>query len=171
MSVTLEHICKNTFTVSDLHRRLGLLQECLEEVLFHTGAQTLGSIMSAGVVHAKKVGSDSDVQALKEWGDDVWNEFHSHNLVKQIEQLRKEGEILPSFTLYVPVVFDEESTKEIGLWCRENIDPRILLELIVEASVVGGCAFVSKDTYHDFSLHEAMNNSTGVVRELLNSYV
>jgi hypothetical protein len=167
MATTLEQICVNTYTTTDLHRRLGLFQECLEEVLYHKDTE---SVMKSGIAYAKKVGSEEDAKALSEWGRGIWELFQAHNLAEHISVLKYDGEMLPTLTLYVPVAFDNEAVSIIGSWCRKNINTLILLEIIIDPEVTGGCSFVFNDSYHDFSLHNAMKNNKGIVNTLLTSY-
>ena len=172
MSPALKKICENTHTTNDFHRRLGLLQECLEEVLYHDDAHAdINSRITLGVAHAQKVGTSEDAQALEEWGVAVWSLFQIRNVVAVITKIKEEGELLPVLTLYIPVAFDTQGTKLVSVWCRENINPQILLELVVDSKVTGGCAFVLNDTYHDFSLRHAVEQNKGIVTQLLSSYV
>ncbi len=103
--------------------------------------------------------------------DLVWGFFQSPTMPAVINKLKKESELLPSLVVYFPVQFDAEATKIVSVWCREKIHPLLLLETYVDPSVIGGCAFVSKDTHHDYSIRHAMKDNKGVVSELLASYV
>lgn len=169
MSATLEKVFLHTYTIADLHRQLGLLQECLEEVLYHTSEHA--NTLQAGVVHARSIGSSTDAEVIEQWGESVWSMFTQHNLADQISALKKEIDMLPTLILYVPVAFDAPATKVVGVWCRENVDAHVMIELLVNPEATGGCAFVYKDTYHDYSLHTAMKSNQGIVKELLTSYV
>lgn len=169
MSTILEQLCAQTYTPSDLHRRLGLLQECFEEVFYHIKIEE-GSIADAVVAHSETVGSQEDIAFLRALPNDVWKEFAAGNFIDVIASLKKESEILPTLTLYVPVLFDESALAGVALWCKEEVHKGILLELIVKPSTVGGCAFVYNDTYHDVSLSHMMANNKGAVKALLSSY-
>ena len=70
----------------------------------------------------------------------------------------------------MPVAFDEAAVAHVGMWCREEVGPHIMLDIIVDPDTTGGCAFVYNDTYHDHSLGHAMEAHKGVVTELLNAY-
>jgi len=166
----LELICAHTYTAGALHRRLGLLQECLEEAFFHSTAST-DAVALKVVSHASKIASKEDAEVFAHVPSDMWKEFTLHNFADVIASLTQESQTLPVLTLYVPVAFDDAALASISSWCRLEIHKALMLEIIVKPSTVGGCAFVFGDTYHDISLHDIMHTHKGVVAELLNSYV
>ena len=168
MEEALLEICANTYTATDIHRRLSLLQECVEEVVYHAHAK--GILKEEALAFAKTIMSPLDVQAFSEWGDSVWGLFSPHAVAEVIQALKAQSEMLPMLKLYVPVLFEPEKVASLGQWAREQIAPHILLEMHIDPAVTGGCAFVFNDTYHDYSLHRAFAAHKGVVRELLNTY-
>lgn len=154
-----------------MYRRVGLLQECLEEVLYHQDhGSDIDSRSNAFVEHAQKSGSSHDVHVLETWLQEIWETFDGHNLDDAMEKLKGEIKTLPSLILYVPVSFDEPAIEIVGVWSREHVHPQLLLDLQVDPAVIGGCAFVYNDTYHNISFRELMKRHTGLVTELLQSY-
>lgn len=171
MSLKTDKVCANTHTVADLYRRLGLLHECLEEVLFHRRvAGSVFSLRDSLALCAKEAGNQEDAQAILQWGEEVWGNFTEHNLVEEMVSLKNELLTLPILTVYVPVQFTPDAEAVLGVWCKEHIGKNLMLELLIDPNVTGGCAFVSHDTFHDYSLKRAFDSNKGIVAELLSSY-
>ena len=166
----LKTLCRNTYTTADIHRRIGLLHTCLEEVLFHQDTDPSLSTKARCVAHAERIASPVEVEALSAWDESVFTFFSQQNLSAQIQVLKEQTETLPRFVMYVPVQFDEKALAHVGQWCRTQMSPLLLLDLHVDPNVTGGCAFVSNDTYIDLSLHRSLSAQKGIVAELLSSY-
>jgi hypothetical protein len=166
MEDTLHALCLNTYTVADLHRRIGLLKASLEKILFSSQPTH-----AEAVLYAQTIAEEKDKEALAQWPHEVWERFDAQNLTTQLQMLTQSVELLPVLVVYVPVEFDSEATASLGTWCRDNISPKLLLDLHVDPAVTGGCAVVSRDTYVDLSLHSKLKEHKGAVTKLLNSYV
>ncbi len=163
----LDLIQKNTYTVGDMSRRVGILRECLETVLF---SDETGPVTDRCVAHLQSLQASSDVDAVIAWGAEVYESFSQSTVSEKIIALQKTIESLPVLTLYVPVPFADAELAVVGEWCREHCDPHIVLDMHIEPEVVGGCGFVWHDVYHEFSLKSRMHEQRGVVTELLSAY-
>lgn len=163
----LERIQKNTYTVGDVSRRVGILRECLETVLF---SDETGSLTDGCIAHLQSLKSSPDVDAVIAWGAEVYESFSQSTVSEKIIALQKMVEELPVLTLYLPVPFKDAELAVVGKWCRENCDPHIVLDVRIEPEVVGGCGFVWNDVYHEFSLKSRMREQRGVVTEALTAY-
>jgi hypothetical protein len=168
MEDTLHALCLNTYTVADMHRRIGLLKASLEKVLFSNASAD--DVAQEAVAYAQSIAEEKDKDAVVQWELEVWKRFDAQNLSTQLEVLTKSVALLPVLIVYIPVEFDVVATASLGTWCRENISAKLLLDLHVDPAVTGGCAVVSRDTYVDLSLHSKLREHTGAVTELLNTY-
>lgn len=171
MTEHLATMCQNTYTLEDMHRRLGVLHQCLEAILFH-GTAPLDPVArrEAGLQFAETITTRDEVEAIRAWGSDVWGTFSTEHLADQIHSYEAVVAALPSFTLYVPVALTPAATAMLGTWCRRELNPSLMLEIKVDAAVTGGCAFVHNSQYHDYSLHRAVTSQAGAITNLLSSY-
>ncbi|MDB5238005.1 MAG: hypothetical protein JWM46_275 [Candidatus Kaiserbacteria bacterium] len=145
-------VLKNTFCISDLHRRADILQTFLEHFFFGTTPKT-GSRAEL-IVSFYAQGDPETVQhahAVAAWGDAVLDLYTEKNVYERIKLLKSLAASLPKLTLYIPVHFALSQIERIGEWCRAQVQPDILLDIKIDPEAVGGCAFVYKNTFHDFS--------------------
>jgi hypothetical protein len=164
----VQTLCANTYTVADMRRRLGLLQESVELALFND--QTTDELAAIKLAIAER-GQEQDMAAVIAWGDTVFSAFTTSNIREQITQIQKSVDVLPVMTLYVPVIFPESELAAMANWCREECATQLLFDVQIDPQVAGGCAFVWNDTYHDFSFRAQSKKKPGVITEHLNSYV
>jgi F0F1-type ATP synthase delta subunit len=117
-----------------------------------------------------KEGDEDDVQAVLAWGEPVLAAFTREDVHKKMIDLHAAIEDLPLLTLYIPMEFSSAEMTTIGQWCRTQCDQSILLDVHIDAHVVGGCAFVWNDTYHEFSFRSRIKEQAGVITNTLSSY-
>lgn len=172
MSPVLAYFFSQTYTAVDLHRRLGVLQECLEAVLYDEPEQMRVMPVAERRQKAIKqlVADETDRQMLTDMDDELWDSFTPATLVTKLNQLEAEAAALPVMTLYVPVAFGTKELQPIAEWVRGAVDRGLLLEVEVDPQVVGGCAFVYNDTHFDWSLRRYLRARKGMVTSLLNTY-
>jgi hypothetical protein len=154
-----------------MHRRIGLLQQCLEEVLYHTESEGFLISLKArcdAYITAQSIPSDSVAFASLTEAD--WNTFTLATLVPSVALLMKDVELLPVMTLYIPVAFTDTELEPLAHFVRETI-PHAMFDIHIDPQVIGGCAFVYNDTYHQYSLKGYMHEHKGLVTSLLQSYV
>lgn len=171
MHPLLELLCLSTFTVVDLHRRIGLLQECVGDVVYHQ--KQMGEALQdseALEISIKTKAKESDVPGLLELVPKALEMLTAENLSEQMVKLREGADILPVLIVYVPVIFDAEAIAQLGIWCRENKSKILMLDVQVDSGTVGGCSFVAANTLVDYSLRTKMLEHKGIVKELLSSY-
>lgn len=167
-TTVLESLCTNTYTVADMRRRLGLLQESAELALFND--ETTDVVVAIKAAIAKR-GRESDVAAVADWDDAVFSQFTTNNIREHIAALQQAVDALPIMTLYIPVAFPSEELAAMADWCRQECAPQLLFDVQIDPAMAGGCAFVWNDTYHDFSFKAQSKKQPGVITEHLNTYV
>ena len=171
MHPLLQKMCVATYTVDDLHRRLGLLQVSLEEVLYHTDAHNTLSRKELCLASISTTASHDDVLAMSLWDTEVFETCTVENITATIAHLKKDIELLPRFELYVPTLFDAQGFALIGEWVRTNIHAQSLLDIRIDPSVIGGCAFVHNSAYHNYNFSYFQKVHKGEITKLLSSYV
>jgi len=166
-ALLLETLCATTYTVADMRRRLGLLQEGAEVALFNN--QTTDTVAAIKAAVSER-GKEGDVAAMVEWTDDVFAQFTASNIRERITALQQAVAALPIMTLYIPVAFPAKDLAAMATWCREACAPQLLFDVRINPRMAGGCAFVWNDTYHDFSFVAQSKKHPGVITKQLQTY-
>ena len=160
-------IVSNTYTTHDLERRLGVLRGCVEAALF---TETELSYLEECTLYLGNQASEADAHAIKEWGEPVLTAFSQNNVGPLIKELQTAAEQLPTLMIYLPCTLPERELETIAQWCREERAPRTMLDVHIDVSVVGGCAFVSGDTYQEISFRSRIKDSPQLITHLLEAY-
>lgn len=168
MSPVLQALCDHTFTVQAMRRRIGLLHECVELVLFNNEVADKAAAIKSAI---EQRAEDSDVSALMSLGDGVFSNLTTTTFQKEISALHATVDTLPVMVLYVAVVLPEVELADMAHWCRRECAPALLFDIQIDPQVVGGCAFVWNDTYHDFSFRSQNLKHPGLITKRLNTYV
>lgn len=138
---------KNTYTTDALMERIGLMRTYYNSRLFQE---------KTDVTIRNALGEECDeytLQALEKWNSSFEKDGIQPLVVYEaLETVQEDLSGIPSVTLYVPVRFNPEQIEKIGEWFRENVQPNILLALRIDPRATGGCSFIWKDVYYDFSL-------------------
>jgi len=167
MDLLKTHIQKNTFTVTDAHHFLSVLRQVLDKIFFVSDEGLSTDERYRNVVAALP---ESDKYHLEALSIDFLQTVSSENVHAILHDVRDWIESRPKITLYVPVTFESEQLKMIGSWCRAEISQNLFLEIIVEPSVVGGCAFIYKSSYHDMSLRARLHEDPTVIPNIIARY-
>lgn len=147
------------------------MQECLEEVLYDEPQQLrVKPVAERRKKVIDEIAQGADAAALLNLPDKYWDGFTQRNVVSQIQALIKESETLPEMTLYLPVLLEDKQLSRLAEWARREVAPGLMFDVLIDPSVVGGCAFVYNDVHFDWSLRRYLRAKRGLVTSLLNSY-
>lgn len=164
-------VVKNTFSVSDLHRRADILQRFLEYYFFEPGTKNgKRTELIVAYYHDADAETIAHAEAVAAWGDDVLDAYTADNLYERILAFKQSIKSLPKITLYVPVRFTAIQIERIGMWCRKEVQEGIMLDLKIEPGAVGGCAFAYNNTFHDVSFAYFLNKERAKVIDLVRTY-
>lgn len=164
--VLLQKILARTFTKADFYRDIDALQEALEHSFFSGD----GRADVSEVVAYLSAKQDPSASHIEEWGATVLNEFHRDNLYERINDLKMKVEQLPALVLYVPTALEPHEIESLAGWFREVVDQNGILEMVVDSDALGGCMFVWKGVFYDFSLNHFLKEKQNDIRALINSY-
>lgn len=161
----LESILKTTYVKADVMRRIRIVREFLEQKFFTPGdKKELKDFLVAQQIPQQ----EQDV--VESWGKDFFTSFTKENAYDYLEYLNAKVKDLPTINLYVPVDLDAKGAIVIGTWVRTHIDKMALIELHMEKSAFGGCAFAWNGVYYDYSLRHYMRKKMDAIRNLLTAY-
>lgn len=170
MSPLLEHILESTYTATDLHRRVRLLQECLEATFYDQPKMRVLPLVDRWHREVGGRVERNDKQVFASLDLQILEDLTPMNLSTKIHDVVRESEKIPVMTIYLPVHFGQTELAPMAAWCRTEVAPGMVFDIEVNPQVVGGCAFVYKDTHFDWSLRKYMRAKKGMVTTLLNTY-
>ncbi len=167
MEILKAHIQKTTFTVTEAHHVLSVLRQVIDKIFFiENDGMPIDERYRAAVADLP----DTDRHHLSSLSADFLKEVSGDNVHTVLHDVREWVESRPKLTLYIPVVFETEQLATIGTWCRSEMSPDMFLETIVEPSVVGGCAFIYKSSYHDMSLRARLHEDPTAIPNIIARY-
>ncbi|MEK7611421.1 MAG: hypothetical protein AAB486_03575 [Patescibacteria group bacterium] len=166
----LETILTNTYSTADLRNRLTLLREFLEDYFF-TPHEHPNLIFLLNEFFVKKDESRDEFNALNAWGYGLYSQFTKENLYPALDSIEKSAADLPTVTLFLPFAPTPYETPRLGKWLRSNVDPRALMEVKIDISLIGGCAVSYKGIYRDYSLKYYLLRSKVAILKAIGDYV
>lgn len=108
-----------------------------------------------------------DYPELKDLPTTFWANLTQENCYTTLTHLKKETEQLPIFNLKTAIPLSADLVAEITKWLRETTATTLLLEPSVQPSLLGGCTFVWKDNYYDYSLKAVIRQSGTSIDKLI----
>ena len=84
----VEHTISNTYTTSEMYRRLLVLEDALQRTLFKKGKQT-GGVQDVLFNQYQTAAEKNTAEAVFDWGSDVFEQFTKDNLAEKIAELKK----------------------------------------------------------------------------------
>jgi F0F1-type ATP synthase delta subunit len=161
----LHRVLESSFVKADVFRRTRIVREYLEQRFYSPGEK---KDLKDFLTHTNV--SEDDTHVMHEWGDTFFNSFTKENAYELLEKVNGHVKDLPTINLYVPVSLEPAEIAKLGGWFRQNVDKKILIELHVESSTLGGCALAWNGVYVDYSLKHYLHKRMDAVRKVLTDY-
>ena len=156
---------QNTYTTDELIDRIGLMRKYYNTSLFGDKKDaTLEDVIQNEC-------DEHTFNILKSWVA-AFNKQKVQPLVvyEALDTVQEDLAGMPSVTLYVPVRLNPEQIEKLGKWFRNNVQPNILISLHVDPRATGGCSFIWKDVYHDYSLRYYIDKQQDKITDMFNKY-
>lgn len=152
----LSIIATNTYTISDLKRRVRILKEYLEKKLFGGDPQLI------------KPEDQTWLASLPE----SLNDLNSKTFYAQIEDLNKKISKLTPLTVYLSFEMPPLEIAKLASSIRTTIkDPTTFLDIKKDPNLIGGASFVFHGIYRDYSLRKTLENQRDQVLMEMRKYV
>jgi len=178
-SLVTESLLKNTYTRAHILYRLEVFKEFLEKVFF-THAQVRGVTADGKEASNEKLlltflkgrgENEHTVASLQAIPMLVYQTITAQTVYSIIDMVKERTKNLPTFIVYVPVEFDEKETQRIGTWIRAHIQKDLLISFRISPKSAGGCAFIWRDAYYDFSFSYFFKaHKTAMIRSIRDAY-
>lgn len=145
----LHQITSTTYTLSDLHRRVQLLKNHLNETVF-----------------SKKKTVDPDIDDV----DQVWlqsltlSDITKENVATTIEKLEEETKNVIPLVIFLPIVLPQNEAENVGKKLRADFGEGFFIEFRFDPQLIAGAAMAYKGIYKDYSLRQSLkDNHEGLV--------
>jgi hypothetical protein len=160
-----QKILSNSYTKGDIARRLRFLRQYLETCFFKPDETDMTKFLLSE--HA----TTDDIDAFISWGKTFFDGFTKENAYKIIEDIEKYIKTMPMISLYIPYEPVPAELVKLGKWFRANVRETILIDMKIDPTLLGGCAFVWQGNYRDYSLRYYMEKKRDEITKLVESYV
>lgn len=135
----LEIILQNTYTLDVLKKRIKTLKQKVNIELFHF-----------------KVDPKHQEQEYSAWinslGKDFFKVFTRDDFQEVFEALDKKISEIQPLVIYFSFDPGPSQIILIGEWLREHFGKNFIFDIKLDYSLIGGCAFVWKGLYKDYSV-------------------
>jgi F0F1-type ATP synthase delta subunit len=164
----LEILCTGTFTTADMRRRVKILSKSFFEYVFFKDSTTI--VLDSLQEYIVSKSSDSDKNILFQVLPVAVAEINVSNIERYFTKLKEEIGLLEVLPLYLPTELPETEIFKISIWCRKQISPHILLDVHIDESVVGGCAFVHDNKYYESSFRRLIVKHPDIITGIIDQY-
>lgn len=159
-------ILKNTYTKSDILRRIRLTRE-YEEYFFFMMRGEGGSLTEFFTM--KKVSMD-DRKCMGEWEESFFTTMSKDTMYKTFHALEEWLNDTEVFNLYVSFDPNPEEIMQFATFLRESISPTLVLDVHTDKTLLGGCSFAYKGIFHDFTLRYWMLKSRDDILQIIDKH-
>lgn len=161
----LTTITKNAYTKSDIQRRLRIFRGYLEHS-FYSQENTLSL---EDFLDSKQTASD-DRSAIVSWGEAFAGAFTKDTMYHLIDMLIERSNDLPEINVYIPYEPVPGEIAKMGSWFRKNVNPAMLVNLHIDPTILGGCAFAWQGIYRDYSLRHYIMKHRDAIVDIIRRY-
>ncbi len=148
----------NTFTTSDIKRRLILLKVFIYSKFF-------GSTFTSSDY------DPADFSWLQSLGNGFFKQFTSTNATIILSKLEDELKQLPVLIVYVPFEMPETEFFRLGNWLKTNLGSNFIFETRIDPDLIGGTALSWKGIYKDLSLRETLLENRNQILESFKEFI
>ena len=139
-------IAEDTYTLSQLQKRLGFLREQMTRQFF-------------GASPAKTAYTPPEE---RDWLQIVSKQLESHvtkeNIYQIFAQLEADVKNTSHLVIMLPFLLPPAQTSALGKWLREQFNASIFFEPKLDSNLIAGCALIWKGVYKDFSLRQKVED-------------
>lgn len=163
-----------TYTRNQAIKRLRLIKEFLNFAFFtnQTGDDfnTLFEKFKSKYLRENALSDIKELNFIHSLGVSFFKLFTPATLHLQLEQLEEQLLKNKTITLHIPFDLPDESVQELGVWFKQNLDATVLFNVVLDPTLIAGCAISFNGNYRDYSIKSKLKNTHTEVLNLLNSF-
>ena len=158
MDNLLSTIVSNTYTRSDLRRRISLIRNYYETQLFGTK------------------GIEEDISADdKTWLETVVKNTSSvtkDTITQVFTDVEEESEKLPFLSVFIPIDLPADEIDRLARSIREDYGKNsLILDLRIDPLLIAGCALAWGGVYRDYSIRQSIQNRKDEIIASFRKYI
>jgi hypothetical protein len=157
-------ILAHAFTKAEVHRHLWLVRTYLERHWF--GGVNGGTLED---FYAHEGAGDRERAIASALSGDMTS-LTKETMYPVLDAAQEKIQSLPFLSVSTPMAADDATVVRIGTWLRKNVHDTIVIDIVTDPNVVGGCAFAYRGYRHDFGLHRSMIKNREKIRGILHDY-
>lgn len=157
MNKLLDKIIEDTYTKSDLMRRLGLLKEYTVRRLFSKSVNSLSL-------------SQIDSEWITSLGEDFFKKFDIKSVYDTFTQLEVAAKEINPLTIFLSVDMSNDYIAQIGQRCRklfarlpDRQGQRFLIDIKLDPGLIAGCSLVWGGVMKDYSIRAKIEENKQVI--------
>ena len=158
-------VVDKTYTKTDIVRRTRFLREYMEKTFFTPEEHEMTKFLIS------RQATTEDIDSFLSWGEEFFKTFTRENTYKIVSAINDFAKHMPQVVLYIPYEPVPAETVKLGKWFRKSVHREILMDLHTDPTLLGGCAFVWRGIYRDYSLRYYMLKKREEIHKLISEYV
>jgi hypothetical protein len=171
------HILDTTYVLATAKHRFNLVKDILEQELFsipddedEAVAKKAAPLETRYQTAVEGIVEKADRETISTWGVDWLVGLRASTFNAQVDNMQAWLSSLPLLHLYLPRTLDEDGYALIGKWCRAEMHKQIMFEIDTDPELVGGCAFVKDNVYHEYSLRTQLDLDPELIPDVFKEY-
>lgn len=157
MDNILSTILNNTYTLTQLNRRLRVLKAQLLKNLF--GGEVISEPIS------------DDLNWLKSLPENFLSQFNKDNVYQIFTSIETAITNLQLLTVYLAFEADNTTIEQVGNFARKIFNPSLLLDAKFDPNIIAGAALVWKGVYKDYSLRAKLKEKEGEISQSFKKFL
>ena len=139
---------EHTYSRADFAYRIGVVKEFLSFLFF---TERKDEVTNEAIESFEKKGHPvADTAFLRSLPKPFFEGLTKDSFNKELDRLAEAAEKLPTLSLTMPVMLDDENREAIGAWVRKELGKDVVLNLASDPEVGVGCQIVWNSQLHDF---------------------
>lgn len=141
-------ILEDTFTLSQLTRRVNLLKEVTSKKVFGGESTNLEEYIQR-----------EDLAWLKVLPPNFFSAFNKENFTTTFLELEKYISWIKPLVVHLPFDLPTDEIKKLGTYLRKNFASVMVMDIKIDPSLIGGCALVWNGVYKDYSIRKVLEEN------------
>lgn len=151
-------ILENTYTLDVLKKRIKALKERVNIELF-------------GLKIDPKFQNKEHLAWIDSLGKDFFKVFTKDDFQEVFEKLDHQISEISPLVIYFAFDPGPSQTVLIGGWLRQNLGKDFIFDIKLDYSLIGGCAFVWKGVYRDYSIKARLSENRQKIIESFRGFL
>lgn len=148
---------EHTYSRAAFAYRIGVLKEFLEFAFFTAHYERItGEAIDAFGKDGRPV---ADIAFLRSLPAPFFDGLTQASFSAELDRVADAVRALPTLSLTVPVMLDDEGRDAVGAWVRKEVGRDVMLDLSIDPDIAAGCQVVWHDRLYDFSLDHYLGAS------------